>query len=585
MASIKVDIPAVIEDLSDSDGLLNTVVKTPTEASSNESVPDLHQHKRARDVEPEDTSSKKRAEVLKQRRQTVLQLYQQHAEKSSSSEKILSRLKDMYKYKLLPIERDYQMHAFCLPTQGEIQDAEFDAKPMVLLIGPYSTGKTTFISHLLGGDFPGCHIGPEPTSDKFMALVHGNEDGVSYDDDEEVQAHHYFTENDDEKKHLPGKIIKGNTLTVTPELPFASLASFGSAFLNHFDGSVCASPLLRNLTLIDTPGVLSGEKQRLNRSYNFAEAAKWFADRSDLILLILDAHKLDVSDEFKEVVETIRPHNDDKMRCILNKADAVTREQFVRVYGSLMWSMGKLFESPEVVRVYTGSYWDEPLKHNDFQSMFESDEWLLIDELMNLPAVSAERKVNAMVKRIRLVKVHVCLLGYLGQQMPLFLGRDAARKELLRNMNGVFLKVGKLYKLAAGDMPDVKEFCEVLESFSDWTKFLVPSEETLEQLDNLIREEIPSIIKYSPSKKKAGRRAESKGVSVEEKREGVVSNRFSWITAVAVLAVGAIFTLLVVFVWIPMMRQEPLIHVGIPAFSRLANKYINTIENTENEEL
>ena len=51
--------------------------------------------------------------------------------------------------------------------------------------------------------------------------------------------------------------------------------------------------------------------------------------------------KLDISDEFKNVLDTIRLHNDDKIRCVLNKADCVTREQLVRVYGSLLWSMGE----------------------------------------------------------------------------------------------------------------------------------------------------------------------------------------------------------------------------------------------------
>jgi hypothetical protein len=34
------------------------------------------------------------------------------------------------------------------------------------------------IRYLLGQDFPGMHCGPEPTTDRFMAIVHGEEDSV-----------------------------------------------------------------------------------------------------------------------------------------------------------------------------------------------------------------------------------------------------------------------------------------------------------------------------------------------------------------------------------------------------------------------
>lgn len=52
--------------------------------------------------------------------------------------------------------------------------------------------------------------------------------------------------------------------------------------------------------------VLSGEKQRIGRNYDMSAVTKWFAERSDLILLLFDAHKLDISDELKHVIENLR---------------------------------------------------------------------------------------------------------------------------------------------------------------------------------------------------------------------------------------------------------------------------------------
>lgn len=77
---------------------------------------------------------------------------------------------------------------------------------------------------------------------------------------------------------------------------------------------------------MDTPGVLSGEKQRTQRAYDFTGVTSWFAAKCDLILLLFDPHKLDVSDEFKRVISSLHGH-DDKIRVVLNKADQIDTQQ------------------------------------------------------------------------------------------------------------------------------------------------------------------------------------------------------------------------------------------------------------------
>ena len=93
------------------------------------------------------------------------------------------------------------------------------------------------------------------------------------------------------------------------------LAQYGNGFLAKLELAQCPSPLLDEITLVDTPGVLSGEKQRIERTYNFLDVCGWFAARCDLILLLFDPHKLDISDEMKQVGASPGPSADSPSCC------------------------------------------------------------------------------------------------------------------------------------------------------------------------------------------------------------------------------------------------------------------------------
>lgn len=60
--------------------------------------------------------------------------------------------------------------------------------------------------YLLEQEIPGSRIGPEPTTDCFTAIMHGEVEGV----------------------------IPGNALIVDPNKPFRKLNPFGNTFLNRW---------------------------------------------------------------------------------------------------------------------------------------------------------------------------------------------------------------------------------------------------------------------------------------------------------------------------------------------------------------
>jgi EH domain-containing protein 1 len=392
-----------------------------------------------------------------------------HGKKNRMSAKtatsIVDSLKELYKTKVRPVEEALKFGSFYSPL---LTDGDFEGKPNVLLLGQYSTGKTTFIKHLLGRDYPGSNIGPEPTTDRFVVVMHGHEN----------------------------RTTPGQTLAVQSDKPYTGLTAFGSSFLSKFEASQCDAKILEEVSIVDTPGVLSGEKQRIDRGYSFVNVCEWFASRSDVILLLFDPHKLDISDEFKAVISSLRGH-DDKVRVVLNKADQVSAQQLMRVYGALMWSLGKVFMTPEVCKVYVGSFNDKPpVTTNNVlgEELFMKEHEALKKDLLDIPQRSCDRKVNEFVKRVRAALTHARIVTHLKKQMPAMMGHESKQKKLLGRIEEEFTKCVHEYTIARGDLPNPKRFRDIMKDMEIW-KFPKIDKKAMKALEEVLTVDIPAVMK------------------------------------------------------------------------------------------
>ena len=254
---------------------------------------------------------------------------------------ITKRVQTIYAEKMRPIEETYMYDKF---YETLMNDNDFEAKPMVLLIGQYSVGKTSFIRYLLECDYQGMRVGPEPTTDKFISVMYGDTE----------------------------RVIPGNAAAVSSDLPFRSLQQFGSGFLSRFEVVQVPSPVLQSITFIDTPGVLSGEKQRLNRTYDFAEVIHYFADRADRILILFDAHKLDIFADLRGLPSNsmLRKINDLVRRARVSKAHALLlsylRKQIPKMFGKAKKQQELLDSMPEIFHMIQTEY---RLPASDFPNM------------------------------------------------------------------------------------------------------------------------------------------------------------------------------------------------------------------------
>jgi len=206
-------------------------------------------------------------------------------------------------------------------------------KPQVLVLGSYSSGKSTLINEFLGAPIQA--TGQAPTDDSFTVITH--------DDTQPADTPVQVTESRD-----------GKFLLHDSEYPFETLRKHGQRFAAHFRLKKVNSPFLRNLAIIDTPGMLDSITER-DRGYNYQEVIGDFAQIADLVLVLFDPHKAGTVREIHTSLRETLPSRtfEDRVLFVLNRIDeCASMIDLLRVYGTLCWNLSQITGRKDIPMIH-----------------------------------------------------------------------------------------------------------------------------------------------------------------------------------------------------------------------------------------
>ncbi|KAG2767914.1 hypothetical protein PC129_g4173 [Phytophthora cactorum] len=205
--------------------------------------------------------------------------------------------------------------------------------PMVLVLGNHSSGKSTFINHMLGQSVQ--KTGRAPTDCTFTVLAGGARD----------------------------ERLDGAALVRHAQFGFGDVQRlFGREFVSQVELKMVAGSQLLDeggLMIVDSPGMIDPPGTSLDRTdedrgYDFKRVVQWFADRADVILVMFDPDKPGTTFETLDVLTNSLQGMSSKVLLILNKVDDFqTVHDFARAYGALCWNLSKVIGRKDLPFIYT----------------------------------------------------------------------------------------------------------------------------------------------------------------------------------------------------------------------------------------
>ncbi len=253
-------------------------------------------------------------------------------------------------------------------------------KPMVLLIGNYSSGKSTLVNELAGVDIQ--RTGQAPTDDAFTIIT-----------SEEENSH--------------GQEIPGSTLVNDENLPFGPLKDHGEQFISHFRMKKVVAPALNDMAIIDSPGMLDSVTEK-DRGYDYMAVISQLAKLADLVVLMFDPLKAGTIKETYTAIRNTLPESagEDRIVFVMSRIDECdSMTDLVRSYGTLCWNLSQMTGRKDIPHIHL-TYAPQPEGSTPLSPSMDLTPWTkeraeLKDKILNAPKFrvyhilqSIDRQVN-----------------------------------------------------------------------------------------------------------------------------------------------------------------------------------------------